>query len=124
MTAAGMSGVYICRNMFDLDADVAARIQGARAWLNDANAEVRLVAADLLAKNGDVSNAPVLIAALSDPEYAVVEAAHEALKRISHGAKSTRLPVPDAGNCAAQLETVRKTWREWYHGIDPTYQAK
>ncbi|MCL2119510.1 MAG: HEAT repeat domain-containing protein, partial [Planctomycetaceae bacterium] len=97
------------------------RIQNARGWLNDANAEVRLAAIDLLAKSGDVTNAPVLIAALSDPEYAVVEAAHEALKRISRNAKMPRLPASDAHNFPAQLETVRKIWSEWYRTIDMTY---
>jgi len=98
------------------------RIQGARFWLNDANIEVRLAAIDLLAKSGDAKNAPALIAALSDPEYAVVEAAHEALKRISRNAKTLRLPAPDIRNFSDQLETIRKSWCEWYRGIDPTYQ--
>ena len=100
------------------------RIQGARVWLNDADVEVRLAAIDLLAKSGDVSNAPALIAALSDPEYAVVEAAHEALKRISRNAKTARLPAPDARNYPAQLETIRKNWQEWYRVIDLTYNIQ
>ena len=99
------------------------RIQGARVWLNDANVEVRLAAIDLLAKSGDVANAPVLIAALSDPEYAAVEAAHEALKRISRNAKAARLPASNVRNFSDQLETVRKNWQEWYRGIDPTFHT-
>ena len=97
------------------------RIQGARFWLNDADVEVRLAAMDLLAKSGDVKNAPALIAAMSDPEYAVVEAAHEALKRISRNAKALRLPASDARNFSDQLETIRKNWQDWYREIDPTF---
>ncbi|MCL2622919.1 MAG: HEAT repeat domain-containing protein [Planctomycetaceae bacterium] len=97
------------------------RIQNARVWLNDANVEVRLAAVDLLAKSGDVKNAPALIAALSDPEYAVVEAAHEALKRISRNAKTPRLTAPDSRNASSQLETVRKNWQEWYRALDLSY---
>ena len=97
------------------------RIQHARAWLNDANVEVRIAAIDLLTKSGDVKNAPVLIAALSDPEYAVVETAHESLKQMSRNAKMPRLPASDARNFQTQLETVRKNWIEWYQTIDPTF---
>jgi len=98
------------------------RIQGARVWLNDTNVEVRLAALELLAKSGDVANAPALIAALSDPEYAVVEAAHEALKRVSRNAKTLRLPASDTRYFSDQLETIRNNWRDWYRGIDPAYQ--
>lgn len=97
------------------------RIRDARDWLNDANVDVRIAAVDLLAKSGDVQNAPALIAALSDPEYAVVEAAHEALKLLSRNAKMSRLPASDARNFTMQLENVRKTWIEWYRNVDPTY---
>ena len=100
------------------------RIQTARSWLNDANIDVRLAAMDLLAKSGDVANAPALIVALSDPEYAVVEAAHEALKRISRNAKMPRLPAPNACNFSTQLETVQSAWREWYRTIDLSYDAE
>ena len=100
------------------------RIQNARAWLNDANIEVRLVAIDLLAKSGDANNASALIAALSDPEYAVVEAAHEALKRISRNAKMPRLPASNTRNFSTQLETVRKLWQEWYRTIDLNYDTE
>ena len=97
------------------------RIQDARSWLNDADIEVRLAAIDLLAKSGDVTNAPALIAALSDPEYAVVEAAHEALKRISRNAKMPRLPASDSRNYPARLESVRKIWSDWYRTIDASF---
>ena len=100
------------------------RIQSARFWLNNADIEIRLAAIDLLAKSGDVTHAPALIAALSDPEYAVVEAAHEALKRISRNAKMPRLPAPNSRNYPDQLETIHKTWREWYGEIDLTFSPE
>ena len=98
----------------------ADRLQSARTWLNNADVEVRLAAIDLIAKSGDVTHAPALIAAMSDPEYDVVEAAHEALKRISRNAKMPRLPTSDSRNFSDQLDNVRKFWREWYRAINRT----
>ncbi len=100
------------------------RIREARAWLNNADVEVRLAAVDLLAKSGDAKHAPALIAALSDPDYAVVEAAHEALKRISRNAKMPRLPASDVNNFPEQLKSVKNAWAEWYRTIDPTYNTE
>ena len=97
------------------------RLLNARSWLNDSNIEIRVAAIDLLAKSDDVRNAPALIAALSDPEYIVVEAAHEALKRISRNAKMQRLPASDARNFQSQLDAVRNAWVAWYQSVDPTY---
>ena len=79
----------------------------------------RFAAVNLLGKSGDVSNAPALIYALTDPDPDVAEAAQKALLRLTRQLKSETLPKPEEPNFDHQMNAILKRWKDWYRTIDP-----
>ena len=78
------------------------------------NAERRHAVVKMFAKSGDVSNAPALIYALTDPNPEIAQAALDALNRLA------RIPVPEKlPTDPRQLNRLIDHWKEWYRKIDP-----
>jgi len=79
----------------------------------------RFAAVNLLGKSGNVSNAPALIYALTDPDHNVAEAAQTALLRLSRQTTATPFPKPEEPNVEHRMAAMIQHWKEWYRTIDP-----
>ncbi len=79
----------------------------------------RFAAVELLGKSGDVSNAPALIYALTDPDHDVAEAAQKALLRLTRQLKPEPLPKPEDAGFERKMTLLVNRWRDWYRTIDP-----
>jgi HEAT repeat protein len=84
-------------------------VERLRELFEDDNAEVRRATAQACAKKKDKALAPDLIDRLYDPEPAVVQAAHAALKSLSGQDFG---PAQDA--TPEQLARAAESWRAWW----------
>lgn len=83
------------------------------------NAKKRFAAVTLLGKSGNVSYAPALIYALTDPDSDVMQAAQDALLRLSRLPSKERLSLGNDPNTVRIREENIKRWKTWYLNIDP-----
>jgi len=88
-----------------------------RRFASNDSYEVRLIAVRLLSQTGDLDNVPVMIYALSDPDWRVVREARDGLRYLSRNIDGFGLK-PDSG--VAERKEVERKWREWYLSIRPT----
>lgn len=82
-------------------------------------AEKRLVAVMMLGKSGEVSYAPALIYALTDPDPQVMSAAQDALLRLARIPGEEALPTGDDSASVRKREQNVQRWKTWYRRIDP-----
>jgi hypothetical protein len=81
-----------------------------RGRFQDENKEIRRAAASACALKGDPEPLPDLIQLLDDPEAAVSQAAHAALKELAGG----RDFGPDAGASRAERQAAIAAWKAWW----------
>ena len=91
----------------------AARL---RELAGTADAEARVSAVQLLAKNGDGDNLATLIYALTDPDERVVLAARDGLRRWSRRISGYGI---EPGQTAATRTAAIERWENWYLSIRP-----
>ncbi|MCY2986361.1 MAG: hypothetical protein NTY19_00585 [Planctomycetota bacterium] len=105
--------------VLSLDEDLTKRnsqLQRLRVLVTDDNFDTRLAAVKTLAKANDLNNVPVLIFALGDTDWRVIEAAKLGLCFISR--KFEGLGPQIKPSEAEQKEAQRK-WKKWYLSIRP-----
>jgi hypothetical protein len=78
--------------------------------------QVRIAAVRVMGNARHLDSVPALIAALDDPDAAVVRAVHDALRRISR-----RLSAPDLPQqpTHAQRRAAVEEWKQWYLAVRP-----
>ena len=81
----------------------------------DPSFQKRLLAVKVLAGRG-LDDAPILIFALSDPDYRVAVVARDALRRMSGKVKGFRLPDQPTRD---QKEMAQKRWSQWLKKVRP-----
>jgi hypothetical protein len=81
-----------------------------RGRFQDENKEIRRAAASACALKGDPEPLPDLIQLLDDPEAAVGQAAHTALKEFAGGKDFG----PDAGASRAERQAAIAAWKAWW----------
>lgn len=87
-----------------------------RKLLADPDPGIRSVAAWGLGRTGDLDVAPDLIAALEDPDDAVIDQARNSLRLLSRKVDGFG---PPAGASADQKRAAAEQWRAWYDAIRP-----
>lgn len=85
-----------------------------RALVGHEKAEHRLAAVQVFGKSGDVSNAPPLIYALTDPDPGVAQAALDALHRLARISRKETLPE----TLEKRTEVINR-WKAWYRSVEP-----
>jgi hypothetical protein len=85
-----------------------------RKLVGHEQAERRFAAVTMFGKSGDVSNAPILIYALSDPDSGVAQAAQDALLRLARMLGEEKLP-----DDPRKREQNIERWKSWYRKINP-----
>ncbi len=81
--------------------------------------QARLTAVKTIGRDRDIDNIPVLIFALSDPDYRVVKAAQNGLKYISRRIEGFGLKVGDERPSKPQYVAAQNKWKDWYRSIRP-----
>jgi hypothetical protein len=97
----------------------AAQLAQLRQLVNDPHWEIRVAAVRFLSQQRDISNAPALIFALTDPDPEIAAMAHQGLRYISRKVDFAPL-LPDAS--PADRERVKEQWTQWYLMIEPDGQ--
>jgi len=95
---------------------VAARMSDMRDLLRRKDAELRLLAVQVLGKYRNLDNVPALLFAMTDPEPDVAIAAHRALEFISRKVDVFRLA---ADPYKTDFKSLERKWRDWYLSIRP-----
>lgn len=87
-----------------------------RGLVSDRNYFKRKLAVNLLARQQDMDNVPVLIYALGDPELDICKAAHDGLRLISRKLDSIMIEgEPSFG----EFQRLKKEWTDWFLKIRP-----
>ncbi len=90
-----------------------------RALAAGGSPEAKAAALTALGRSRDFDQAPLLIAALSDPDAHVFHAAHDALRHMSRRFSVPRI-VNDPDETAKRLEAEK--WKAWYRTLKPDAQ--
>lgn len=101
------------------DASRNEKMAFLRGLVMDRNYYRRLIAVKLLAREQNLDNVPALLYALSDPDLRIRREAHNGLRLISRKIDSIRVPE---NATAADYDTAKKLWTEWYLSIRPDAQ--
>lgn len=102
-----------------LDEDLTKRnsqLQRLRVLVTDDNFDTRLAAVKTLAKARDLDNVPVLIFALGDTDWRVIEAAKSGLCFISRKFEGLGPPIKPSEE---EKKTAQQQWKKWYLSIRP-----
>lgn len=83
------------------------------------SADKRHLAVTLLGKSGDISYAPALVYALTDPDPSVAQAALDALLRLARDPTAEVFPAAEDAESQRQREKIIQRWKTWYLRIDP-----
>ena len=87
-----------------------------RSLAGNESPEARMAAVRALSKAGGLDNVPTLIYALTDPDFEIVVAARDGLRRISRNPTGFGLPGrPDK----SQLRVAIAQWKAWYLAVRP-----
>lgn len=81
--------------------------------------ESRLMAAKTLGHHRDLDNVPILIFALSDPDYRIVKAARDGLRFISRKVDGFGLKVDDGLPVRPDILKAQDQWKQWYLSVAP-----
>jgi 5-hydroxyisourate hydrolase-like protein (transthyretin family) len=81
--------------------------------------QARLTAVKTISLDRNIDNIPVLIYALSDPDYRVVRAAEIGLRYISRRVRGFGLTVGEEALSESQLRVARGNWEDWYRSFRP-----
>jgi hypothetical protein len=95
----------------------ASQIDRLRKLVSHEKYEARMKAVQELGKTRDFENVPVLLYAMTDPDFRVVLEADAALRFISRKFGGVGMPVPPTNEKDAR--DARESWREWYRTIKP-----
>ncbi len=95
----------------------ASQVDRLRKLVSHEKYEARLKAVQELGKTRDFENVPVLLYAMTDPDFRVVIEADAALRFISRRFGGVGMPVPPTNEKDAR--DARESWREWYRTIKP-----
>lgn len=110
----------LARNM-TLSDDPEARtseIARLQRLINNRNPTARRLAARLLGRSDEISVAPDLIAALSDPDPHVPAIAEEGLRLLSRKLNSVHLKVNASDD---EKRAAERFWKTWYLGLRPDH---
>jgi len=81
--------------------------------------QARLTAVRTITRDRDIENVPVLIYALSDPDYRVVKAAQRGLRYISRRIEGFGLVVAEKRPTKPDYQKAQDHWKAWYRSIRP-----
>lgn len=90
-----------------------------RRMVMNGSYQARLTAVKTISRDRNIDNVPVLIFALSDPDYRVVKAAQNGLRYISRRVDGFGLVVTDKRPTKPQYDAAKARWEEWYRSIRP-----
>ena len=81
--------------------------------------QARLTSVKTISRDRQLDNIPILIHALSDPDYRVVKAAQNGLRYISRRVNGFGLVISDKRLTRPQYEAAQEKWGTWYLSIRP-----
>ncbi|MDP6468327.1 MAG: prenyltransferase/squalene oxidase repeat-containing protein [Pirellulaceae bacterium] len=81
--------------------------------------QARLTSVKTISRDRNIDNIPVLIYALSDPDYRVVKAAQNGLRYISRRVNGFGLKIGDKRPTKPQYVAAQDKWKTWYRSIRP-----
>lgn len=81
--------------------------------------QARMTAVTTIGRDRNLDNVPVLIFALSDPDFRVVKAAQHGLRYISRRVDGFGLVVTDKRPPKPQYVAAQDKWKTWYRSIRP-----
>ena len=94
----------------------AAQVARLRRMVMNGTYQARLTAAQTLGHDRDLDNVPVLIFALSDPDYRVSRAARDGLRFISRRFDGFGLRVRPKRN---EWQAAQSKWKTWFLSVRP-----
>lgn len=100
----------------DIHELVSRNAEKLRALAGERSPEARLAAVQALGRSRDLDNVPTLIYALSDPDRPVMQAAREALMRVSRRFDAMGIPENPS---EIELRNGIQRWKEWYRRVRP-----
>lgn len=95
----------------------ASQVDRLRKLVSHEKYEARMKAVQELGKTRDFDNVPVLLYAMTDPDFRVVIEADAALRFISRRFGGVGMPVPPTNEKDAR--DARESWRQWYRSFKP-----
>jgi len=106
----------------DLSTDPATRanqLVRLRRLIMSGTYQARLTAVRTIGRDRDIDNIPVLIYALSDPDYRVVKGAQNGLRYISRRVDGLGLKITDKRPTKPQYAAAQDKWKSWYRSVRP-----
>jgi len=97
----------------------ASQLARLRRMIMNGPYETRLMASKTLGHDRDLDNVPVLIFALSDPDYRIVKSARDGLRFISRKFDGFGLRIEDEAPSRQAWMEAQDAWKQWYLAIRP-----